>query len=112
MRGAYAEVVLEREAGHVALHVKGDLDVHCMPVLREALHEAAGDAAGEVHMFLDAARFVNTPAVEMFATTVRRVGDRGCRVVVLGVCPMQEGILRNYGLDSFASLDQPALVGS
>ena len=112
MRGAYAEVVLEREAGHVDLHVKGDLDVDCMPVLREALHEAAGDPAGEVHMFLDAARIVNTPAVEMFATTVRRVGDRGCRVIVLGLSEMQERILRTFGLDSFGSLDQPALVGS
>lgn len=112
MRGAFAEVVLQRDAGHVDLHVKGDLDIQAMPLLRDALSRAAEDRSSEVFMFLDGARIVNTPTTEMFATTVRQVEDNGCRIVVHGVSPMQETILRSYGLDSFASLDQPALVGS
>jgi anti-anti-sigma factor len=106
-----AEVVVERDAWRVNLQVKGDLDVASMPVLREALTEASADRSCDILLSLDRARIVNTPTVEMFATAVRRVGDSGSRVVVLGVSPMQEMILRTYGLDCFSASDQPALIG-
>jgi anti-anti-sigma factor len=95
---------VRREPGRSVVHVSGDLDLVSAPRLRTMLIEACQDPPCEILVDLTAVRFLDAQALGVLTATAQQVGELGCSLVVRGLSPLQEKVVRICGLERLLTI--------
>jgi anti-anti-sigma factor len=100
-------VALVPAPDQVVVRLTGDADLSTVPLLADALSQAAGLGTRGVVVDVAAARFWDSSALRALATISAELGraGRGCRIV--GAGPATRRLIRAADLADFLELDGP-----
>lgn len=98
-------------SGRVAtVVVAGDLDLHTVPALREALLAGTKAQPEVLHVDLSGVEFCDSTGMSVLATAAKRMGVLGGRLVISGAQPLPHRVFALTGLSALAEV-HPAEVG-
>jgi anti-anti-sigma factor len=100
-------VALVPAPDQVVVRLTGDADLSSVPLLADALAQAAGLGTGDLVVDVAAARFWDSSALRALATISSELGGagRGCRIV--GAGPATRRLIRAADLADSLELDGP-----
>ena len=92
------------------VRVRGDVDLHCSPRLRELLLECVSQSSGTLHIDLSQVPYMDSSGVGTLVYVKREAERAGRRVVLIGLQPRVRSVFEVTHLDEFftivASLDE------
>ncbi|MDP3712319.1 MAG: STAS domain-containing protein [Mycobacteriales bacterium] len=98
-------------SGRVAtVVVTGDLDLHTVPALREALLTGTKAGPDVLHVDLVGVDFCDSTGMSVLATAAKRMGVLGGRLVVSGAQPLPYRVFALTGLTALVEV-HPADAG-
>ena len=108
----HLNVALVPAPGQVVVRLTGDADYSTVPLLTDALTQAAGITPGDLVVDVAAARFWDSAALRVLATMSARLNDagRGCRIVGAGRATRRLNRVADLGdrLELAGPVDRPA----
>lgn len=92
-------------SGRVAtVVVSGDLDLHTVPALREALLAGTRHEPAVLHVDLTGVPFCDSTGMSVLATAAKRMGVLGGRLVISGAQPLPFRVFTLTGLSTVAEV--------
>lgn len=92
-------------SGRVAtVVVCGDLDLHTVPALREALLAGTRYEPAVLHVDLSGVPFCDSTGMSVLATAAKRMGVIGGRLVISGAQPLPHRVFALTGLSAVAEV--------
>jgi anti-sigma B factor antagonist len=92
-------------SGRVAtVVVSGDLDLHTVPALREALLTGTRHEPAVLHVDLTGVPFCDSTGMSVLATAAKRMGVLGGRLVISGAQPLPYRVFALTGLSKVAEI--------
>ena len=92
------------------VRIRGDIDLHTSPRLRELLLESAQRTTGTLRIDLTGVPYMDSSGVGTMVFVKREVGRTGRRVVLIGLQPRVQSVFEITHLDKFftivATLDE------
>lgn len=98
------DVTVRRGIGRVVVDLRGELDLLTAPRLRAALAEACLEPVCDVFVELQAVTFFDALTLGLFAATAKRLRGNGCRLVLQGLSPQQDTLVRLCRLDKILTI--------
>jgi anti-sigma B factor antagonist len=86
------------------VHIRGDVDLHTSPRLRELLLESAGRTPGTLRIDLTDVNYMDSSGVGTMVFVKREVGRSGQRVVLIGLQPRVRSVFEITHLDKFFTI--------
>jgi anti-sigma B factor antagonist len=95
------ELALENEPSGrwTLIHVRGELDLHTSPQLRDHVLASLGEPPVRVALDLSDVSFMDSTSLGMLVTCLKRVRERDGRLVIVGVSGSPMKVLTLTGLD-------------
>jgi anti-anti-sigma factor len=104
VRGDTVGVEQQREGQRTVLRLLGEIDMHTVPVVQQALTAACNsDSPADVLVDFTQVTFFDARILGLVAATATRLRAGSCQLTVRGLTDHQERIFRICGLDDLLS---------